>query len=1051
MRRWHIALIVLLLSSGLIFSAQVTVFSENFEGALTGWSFTGDWQVGIPTYVGPTTAYQGSRCVATNISGYYSNLSNSILQTPPIQLPATGSQITLSFFEWVSLESCCDFTYLELSANGGLSWNSLRSSYTGTYAYWAQRTFDLTSYKGSNVQLRFRLSSDASNTYPGWYIDSLTIGATVIDTANLPHIAVAPGSFRIGPSDPAVKTMTICNTGIRDTLQYSFNTAGYGAVNIVAWTYGTDLSYEYPNVVASIRSRIPTANFTATTTTDPNTLGLLLQNANVFLIPAQEIISPSYTYGLAFASVLNNFVNSGGIVIALGPSTMSSFLIYAGLDTISTYSSTSSGTVSIIKPTDPVFDSVVAGSLMMLSTTFYWSTMSSASVLATYASYTVCSERKKGSGYIYLLGYDFYSSANTTTWGRMLVNCIVKNISTTSGLITADTASGWLKAGACRNVTLAFHREKMAPGTQIVQLRIQHNAALDPNPISVPCTLLVDSTTMSYAAPSMAVPLFTGDTAVKNVTLQNTGSSILNFSIVKTSKGVPSVLINEVGIYYRFIELLNVGSSDVNIGGWRLTWTDSYGSPGSFTFPANTTIRSHRFVIAYASTGTSNDSLFYIGSMITWTYTSELSVSLINSSGQGVDFFKTSLDATAPPAGTTWLGSGFVRSGSVYDYYRTTTVDNNSAADWASSASSGGYTWFGLNPGQSFTSGNPTVGYISASADSLFVNAGQSSTIHFKYDATALVTSGVYIDTFQIIHNAKNVASPITVICTLVVTSNIPVLIPYQPDPTINRRPVLVWHRVPSGSAYIIEISQVSSFSNLQIIQQTADTFFQPLVPLPLGDIYWRVRCNLNATPSQPDHFFIQSDSIPVLIPIKPDTIPPQAGMMFTWHPGVGATSYKIQIYKIDTLPQAVVITFTNDTFYADAVPLQAGRYMWTVSANFDFSRIAYPDTFWVKSVTGKIPEIKGNVPMVYSLKAFSVAGHLKILCAIPKPVAQAPRTVIEMFDVRGRLISKVFDGVLLAGYYQFRVDVDNIACGVYFCTLCAGGKREMTSFYFKK
>lgn len=213
-------------------------------------------------------------------------------------------------------------------------------------------------------------------------------------------------------------------------------------------------------------------------------------------------------------------------------------------------------------------------------------------------------------GYIYLLGFDFYTY-DTGTWGRILTNCITKNVSGMGNMVTADTASGRIKAGSCKNVTLTFHREMLSPGTQIVPLRITHNAILDLNPATVLCTLLVDSTTMTYTAPSMAATLFTGDTAVKNVTIQNTGSSILNFNIVKTSKGVavPSILVNEVGIYYRFVELLNVGSSDVNIGGWRLAWTDNSGTSGSYTVPANITIKSHRFVTLYTGTGISNDSL----------------------------------------------------------------------------------------------------------------------------------------------------------------------------------------------------------------------------------------------------------------------------------------------------------------------------------------------------------------------------------------------------------------------------------------------------------
>jgi hypothetical protein len=442
-----------------------------------------------------------------------------------------------------------------------------------------------------------------------------------------------------------------------------------------------------------------------------------------------------------------------------------------------------------------------------------------------------------------------------------------------------------------------------------------------------------------------------------------------------------------------------------------------------------------------------------MGTSLNWTYTTELSVALLNSSGQGVDFFKTSQDPTSPPAGTTWSGPGFVRPGSVYYYYRISTTDNNSSADWAFTyGSSGSYTWFMLNPGQSFPSG-VTLGYISARADSLSIGGGNASLIRFKYDAGSLLTSGIYVDTFQITHNAKGTASPLTVVCTLVVKSNIPVLIPYQPDPTVNGKPLLRWHPVTSASAYIIEIAQTPSFSNLQVIQQSLDTFFLPLVPLPLGDIYWWVRSDLNARPSLASHFFIQNDSIPVLIPIQPDTIAPLAGTMFTWHRSIGAVSYKIEILKIDSVvPQTTVITFANDTFYRQAVPLQSGRYVWTVSADFDYNRFSYPDTFWVKFVTGKLAEIHSRIPIVFGLRTYTSAGRLIISCAVPQHAVQALRPVtIDMFDVSGRLINKTFDGMLAAGYYQFTVPVEHIASGMYFCRMRSMNEQRLTPVYLKK
>jgi hypothetical protein len=213
------------------------------------------------------------------------------------------------------------------------------------------------------------------------------------------------------------------------------------------------------------------------------------------------------------------------------------------------------------------------------------------------------------------------------------------------------------------------------------------------------------------------------------------------------------------------------------------------------------------------------------------------------------------------------------------------------------------------------------------------------------------------------------------------------------------------------------------------------------------------VRSDLNARPSLASHFFIQNDSIPVLIPIQPDTIAPLAGTMFTWHRSIGAVSYKIEIFKIDSVvPQTTVITFANDTFYRQAVPLQSGRYVWTVSADFDYNRFSYPDTFWVKFVTGKLAEIHSRIPIVFGLRTYTSAGRLIISCAVPQHAVQALRPVtIDMFDVSGRLINKTFDGMLAAGYYQFTVPVEHIASGMYFCRMRSMNEQRLTPVYLKK
>lgn len=151
------------------------ILSEDFEGSYAGWTLTGDWQVGSPSYYGPSSAYHGTKCAGTVINGYYNNYTTSYLTSPTVTIPSTASQATLSYYEWYQTESYCDYMYVSISTNGGSTWTTLQSGYSGFNTSWTRRTFSLNSYIGYQVKLRFTFSTDGSVTYYGWYLDSLRI------------------------------------------------------------------------------------------------------------------------------------------------------------------------------------------------------------------------------------------------------------------------------------------------------------------------------------------------------------------------------------------------------------------------------------------------------------------------------------------------------------------------------------------------------------------------------------------------------------------------------------------------------------------------------------------------------------------------------------------------------------------------------------------------------------------------------------------------------------------------------------------------------------
>ncbi len=171
-------------------------YSSNFNSDNGGFSGTGSWQWGAPTY-GPTSAHSTPYCWGTNLSGDYSNSANWTLTSPPIDLSGCSSAV-LTFWHWYNIESYWDGGNVKISTDGGATWNLItpvgdypedaasssnsgipgEACYSASSGGWVMATFDLTPYVGGTIRLRWHFGSDGSVTYPGWYIDDVVVSGS---------------------------------------------------------------------------------------------------------------------------------------------------------------------------------------------------------------------------------------------------------------------------------------------------------------------------------------------------------------------------------------------------------------------------------------------------------------------------------------------------------------------------------------------------------------------------------------------------------------------------------------------------------------------------------------------------------------------------------------------------------------------------------------------------------------------------------------------------------------------------------------------------------
>ncbi len=183
----------------------VSAYEQDFDSGWSGWSLSGDWQIGTPT-AGPH-AHSEPNVLATNLSGNYSDNTRSEATSPYYYIsPDWGLSPALIFWHWYSTEYdgsiYYDGGYVEIrtSSSGwteiepvggypaeiysGNSYVGGHPGFSGAQREWKQVRFDLSPYVGDSVQFRFVFGSDPYVNELGWYIDDIQIGGYAPETTS---------------------------------------------------------------------------------------------------------------------------------------------------------------------------------------------------------------------------------------------------------------------------------------------------------------------------------------------------------------------------------------------------------------------------------------------------------------------------------------------------------------------------------------------------------------------------------------------------------------------------------------------------------------------------------------------------------------------------------------------------------------------------------------------------------------------------------------------------------------------------------------------------
>ena len=137
----------------------------------------GTWEIGKPNS-GPGAAHGSNNCAATVLAGNYTNNVSSRLISPPFQVPSNSP--ALNFYHWYKFNNALG--YVEISTDGGNSWNQISPTYQSSGSSWTKASLDLSAYAGQTVQAAFHFASGGTGTAAGWYVDDISLVAAPVLT-----------------------------------------------------------------------------------------------------------------------------------------------------------------------------------------------------------------------------------------------------------------------------------------------------------------------------------------------------------------------------------------------------------------------------------------------------------------------------------------------------------------------------------------------------------------------------------------------------------------------------------------------------------------------------------------------------------------------------------------------------------------------------------------------------------------------------------------------------------------------------------------------------
>ncbi|MEZ5082909.1 MAG: M14 family zinc carboxypeptidase [Bacteroidales bacterium] len=215
-----------------IFGSTVSLF-EHDGNTMNNWTSTSWWGITSTSYVSPPGSIADSP-----IGYYFNNQSTSITLNEEIDLTEVA-YAQLKFSAKWEIEHGWDYVQVQVSTNGGSSWEALAGKFTitgnenqaegeplydGFQSEWVVEEIGLMDYIGEKVAFRFIFKSDAWVTKDGFYFDDFTVIGVDNENAGSTNQSAKPKVKLSSPvPNPAQDRVSFHFFGLKTNDPHQFN------------------------------------------------------------------------------------------------------------------------------------------------------------------------------------------------------------------------------------------------------------------------------------------------------------------------------------------------------------------------------------------------------------------------------------------------------------------------------------------------------------------------------------------------------------------------------------------------------------------------------------------------------------------------------------------------------------------------------------------------------------------------------------------------------------------------------------------------------------